>query len=88
MQNRVSAFIDSVIKGERKILLLPSKQTDLLAAAAEEEKIATKFHQISAFPLQKPTAQNLISLLTTQAHTSLSSTRRRLRIKQALGLKS
>jgi hypothetical protein len=48
MQNRVSAFIDSVIKGERKILLLPSKQTDLLAAAAEEEKIATKFHQISA----------------------------------------
>jgi hypothetical protein len=88
MQNRASAFIDSVIKGERKILLLPSKQTDHLAAAAEEEKTTTKFHQILAFPLQKPTAQNLISLLTTQSHTSLSSTRRRLRIKQALGLKS
>jgi hypothetical protein len=88
MQNRVSAFTDSMIKGERKILLLPSKQTDHLAAAAEEEKITTKFDQILAFPLQKPTAQNLISLLTTQAHTSLSSIRRRLRIKQALGLKS
>jgi hypothetical protein len=82
MQNRVSAFTDSMIKGERKILLLPSKQTDHLAAAAEEEKITTKF------PLQKPSAQNLISLLTTQAHTSLSSIRRRLRIKRALDLKS
>jgi hypothetical protein len=70
MQNRVSAFTDSMIKGERKILLLPSKQTNHLAVAAEEEKITTKFHQILAFPIQKPTAQNLISLLTTQAHPS------------------